>query len=157
MTDCSFLRENNFFSEFYLHWALERNYLNLIFYFWIFYCSCLELFPTPDLMDQILLYIYNRPIFLIGRVCAGGAEDQGSIPGWVIPKTQKIVLDNFLLNTQHYKVHIKGKVEHPPLHLGVVAIEKGAIESPSTSVVNFSLSLSLYIYIYMRSTIWFLN
>ena len=31
-------------------------------------------------------------------------------PG-VIPKTQKMVLDASLLNTQHYKVRIKGKVE----------------------------------------------
>ena len=37
--------------------------------------------------------------------------DLGSIPGWVIPKTQKMVLDASLLNTQHYKVRIKGKVE----------------------------------------------
>ena len=27
----------------------------------------------------------------------------------VIPKSQKMVLDIFLLNTQHYKVRIKGK------------------------------------------------
>ena len=31
--------------------------------------------------------------------------------GRVIPKTQKMVLDAALLNTQHYKVRIKGKVE----------------------------------------------
>ena len=37
--------------------------------------------------------------------------DQGSIPGWVIPKTQKMVLDASLLNTQHYKVRIKGKAK----------------------------------------------
>ena len=34
-----------------------------------------------------------------------------SIPGRVIPKTQKMVLDASLLNTQHYKVRIKSKVE----------------------------------------------
>ena len=34
--------------------------------------------------------------------------DLGSIPGRVIPKTQKMVLDATLLNTQHYKVRIKG-------------------------------------------------
>ena len=45
------------------------------------------------------------------RVFANGPEDQGSIPGRVIPKTQKIVLEAALLNTQHYKVGIKGKVE----------------------------------------------
>ena len=35
----------------------------------------------------------------------------GSIPDRVIPKTSKMVLDTSLLNTQWYKVHIKGKVE----------------------------------------------
>ena len=37
--------------------------------------------------------------------------DQGSIPSWVIPKTQKMVLDAALLNAHHYKVWIKGKLE----------------------------------------------
>ena len=42
---------------------------------------------------------------------ANGPGDLGSIPGRVIPKTQKMVLDASMLNTQHYKVRIKGKVE----------------------------------------------
>ena len=42
---------------------------------------------------------------------ANGLENRGSISGRVIPKTQKMVLDNSLLNTQHYKVRIKGKVK----------------------------------------------
>ena len=37
--------------------------------------------------------------------------DWGSILGWVIPKTQIMVLDATLLNTQHYKIGIKSKVE----------------------------------------------
>ena len=45
------------------------------------------------------------------RVFANGPGDLCSIPGQVIPKTQKMVLDASLLNTQHYKVRIKGKVE----------------------------------------------
>ena len=45
------------------------------------------------------------------RVFANGPGALGSIPGQVIPKTQKMVLDATLLNTQHYKVRIKGKVE----------------------------------------------
>ena len=63
-------------------------------------------------------------------------------PGRVIPKTLKMVLDASLLITQHYKVQIKGKVEKswkgvaPSLHLGVVAIEKGAFGSPSIMVAN---------------------
>ena len=41
------------------------------------------------------------------RVFANGLGDQGSIPGRVIPKAQKMILDTFLLNTEHYKVRIK--------------------------------------------------
>ena len=40
-----------------------------------------------------------------------GPDDRGSIPGQVIPKIQKMVLDTSLLDTQHY-VRIKGKVDH---------------------------------------------
>ena len=50
-------------------------------------------------------------IGLAVRVFANGPGDLGSISGRVIPKTQKMVLDASLLNTQHYKVRIKGKVE----------------------------------------------
>ena len=35
----------------------------------------------------------------------------GLIPGQVISKTQKMVLNTFLLNTQHYKVYINSKVD----------------------------------------------
>ena len=42
-----------------------------------------------------------------------GSGDLGSIPGHVIPKTLKMVLDTSLLNTQQYKVRIKSKVEQP--------------------------------------------
>ena len=44
-------------------------------------------------------------------VFANGPGDRSSIPDWVIPKTQKMVFDTTLLNIQHYKVGIKGKVE----------------------------------------------
>ena len=47
----------------------------------------------------------------MSRVFSNGLGDPGSIPGRVIPKTQKMVLDAALHNTQHYKVQIKGKVE----------------------------------------------
>ena len=45
------------------------------------------------------------------RVFANGPRDQHSISGQVIPKTQKMVLDTSLFNTQHKKLLIKGKVE----------------------------------------------
>ena len=49
-------------------------------------------------------------IGLVGRVFANDPGDLGSIPGHVLPKTLKMVLDTSLLNTHQY-VHIKGKVE----------------------------------------------
>ena len=78
----------------------------------------------------------------MGRVFANAPGDLGSIPGRVIPKTLKMVLDTSLLNTQQYKVHIKGK--RPPLHLGVVAIKKGAFWLPSTTVANFTFTYSSF-------------
>ena len=84
-------------------------------------------------------------IGLMSRVFANGLGDRGSIPGQVIPKTHKTVLDAALLNAQYYKLRIKCKVEQSrewsstlPLHLGVVVIEKGAFGSPSTKVANFT-------------------
>ena len=53
----------------------------------------------------------NRALGLMSKVFANGPRDMGSIPGWVMPKTRKMVLDTALLSTQHYKVRIKGKVE----------------------------------------------
>ena len=46
-----------------------------------------------------------------GRESVHGSGDLGSIPGRVIPKTLKMVLDTSLLNTQQYKVRLEGKVE----------------------------------------------
>ena len=45
------------------------------------------------------------------RVFTNGPGDLGSIPGRVTLKTLEMVLDTALLNTQQYKVRIKGKVE----------------------------------------------
>ena len=56
---------------------------------------------------RIFMLIFGLAV----RVFANGPGDLGSISGRVIPKTQKMVLDASLLNTQHYKVRIKGKVE----------------------------------------------
>ena len=58
-----------------------------------------------------MFFLVISDIGLAVRVFANGTGDLGSIPGRVIPKTQKMVLDTSLLNTQHYKVWIKGKVE----------------------------------------------
>ena len=54
---------------------------------------------------------FNWLIGLVGRVFTNDLGDLGSIPGCVIPKTLKMVLDTSLLNTQQYKVRIEGKAE----------------------------------------------
>ena len=60
----------------------------------------------------VKLYIYiNRFIGQVVECSPIGTEDLGSIPCRVIPMTLKMVLDNFLFNTQQYKVRIKGKEE----------------------------------------------
>ena len=75
-------------------------------------------------------------ICLVCRVLVNGPGDRGSIPGRVIPKTLKMVLDTSLLNIQHYKVHIKGKVEQSSGRNSIVVVvtEKGAFAPPSNTV-----------------------
>ena len=64
------------------------------------------------MVNLLLCLIYEyRLIGPVGRVFANGPGDLGSIPVRVIPKTLKMVLDTSLLNTQQYKVFVKGKVE----------------------------------------------
>ena len=53
---------------------------------------------TPDIGIMVIVF-------------TNGLGDLGSIPGRVMPKTQKTVFDASLLNTLHYKIRIKGKVE----------------------------------------------
>ena len=66
----------------------------------------------------ILIIINYKSVFL-------WSERPGFNPRSSHTKDSKLVFDTSLLNTQHYKVHIKGKV---------VAIEKGAFRTPSTTV-----------------------
>ena len=48
---------------------------------------------------SLINHIYYRAIDLMGKVFANGPGYRASIPGLVISKTQKIVLDAILLNT----------------------------------------------------------
>ena len=54
------------------------------------------------LLDNSLVLNINRLIGLVGKVFANGPGDLSSVSGRVIPKTLKIVLDDFLLYNQHY-------------------------------------------------------
>ena len=79
--------------------------------FSLFISICLSIYLCSYCTSRLPLVLWLMYIGLVGRVFANGPRDLGSIPGRVIPKTLKIVLDTSLLNTQQYKVHIKGKVE----------------------------------------------
>ena len=97
---------------------------------------------------HIYIYIYILPDIGLGvRVFANGPGDLGSIPGRVIPKTQKMVLDA----SQHYKVRIKGKVEQyrkgvapSPTHW-CSSYRKGSLRV----TLDYGRQLYLLIYIYM--------
>ena len=59
----------------------------------------------------IYIYIYRerereRAIIIMVTVFANYPGDRSLIPGRVIPKNQKMVLDTSLLNTHHYKIQI---------------------------------------------------
>ena len=98
-----------------------------ISFHWNYYCIihnlkyvffCLMFCLTKDAQYGFSLDAHNHHhhIALVARirtirVFANGPGDLGSIPGRVIPKTLKMVLDTSLLNTQQYKVRIKSKVE----------------------------------------------
>ena len=86
--------------------------VNVLLNFWYYTC-CNSIFNNRFSNLYSLLKIISNIIFigLVGRVFANSLEDLGSIPGRVIPKTFKMVLDASLLNTQQYKVRIEGKVE----------------------------------------------
>ena len=102
------LYKKKFFTQLDLIWLLSYIFLS-----------------AKYILTIILLSIRNTycVIGLAVRVFANGLGDLGSIPGRVIPKTQKMVLDACLLNTQHYKVRIKCKVEQS---------REGVTPSPTT-------------------------
>ena len=58
----------------------------------------------------IFICLLHRPIIAMGRMFVNASGDRGLIPGRVKSKTQKMVLNATLLNTQYYKVRIKSKV-----------------------------------------------
>ena len=102
-------------------WGHRRQWLKVNWIEWIGIGPLLKTWNLQVLENPLHQWVYwscipvstkvNGFIGLAVRVFANGLGDLGSIPGRVIPKTQKMVLDASLLNTQHYKVRIKGKVE----------------------------------------------
>ena len=82
-------------------------------------------------------------IGLVGAVFANDLRDQCSISGWVIPKTLKIVLDTYLLNTQHYKVCIKGKVTQSRERSSTLPYTSGCSQQRLPTLLYFFYSISI--------------
>ena len=111
----------NYLSSFYLNKIFVLTDMTIPLYNWRYTRIPSHIEALSDLLNThkyslslslyIYIYIYILDIGVRVRVFANGPEDLGPIPSWVIPKAQKMVLDASLLNTQHYKVRIKGKVE----------------------------------------------
>ena len=101
----------------------------------LFGCNIFDKLKACTRASQMLcsiLVIYSK-IYMVahwhsGIVFTNGPGDRGSIPGEVIPKTQKMVLDAFLLNTQHFTVLVKGKRSNP---------QKGIAPSPTPQCCRY--------------------
>ena len=92
-----------------IHWQMLSDMSKRIC---CFVCCCIlsgSDFDTKGNSEKLYLHIKYLTISIMISVFTNGLGDQGSISGRVIPKTQKMVLDVSLLNTQHFKVWIKGK------------------------------------------------
>ena len=61
-------------------------------------------------MDRQLDSDKEKNIRIIAEIMTKGTNET-VIPGRIIPKTFKMVLDTSFINTQQYKVHIKDKVK----------------------------------------------
>ena len=88
--------------------------------------------------------LLNQLIGLVGRVFANGPGDLGSISGRVIPKTLKMVFDTLLLNTQQYKVRIKGKVEQSRERSSALSYSRCSSYWKGSLLVALNYSRQLY-------------
>ena len=106
---------------------------------------------------QIILYfkIFCSADRSSGESVRNDPGDLGSIPGWVIPKTQKMVLDATLFNTQHNKVRIRVQWSDPEIGLvpsptpWFCIYGKGSFQVTLHNGRKLYFTLYIYIYIYV--------
>ena len=95
------------------------NWIGVTFICWFWYTSVnlgIKVANFSFVLFFWLFFILTLLVFSIGQ------GDRSLIPDRVIPKTQKMVLDVSLLNTEHYKVRIKGKQSN---------LQRGVAPSPA--------------------------
>ena len=95
----------------------QQKHLNLLNYP-SYYQNIVKVFTQPN----------SNHFHLMVRMFTNSQGDWDSIPGQVMPITQKMVLDVSLLNTQHYKVQIKDKWSN---------LVKGVAPSPTLWCSNY--------------------
>ena len=112
-----------------------------------------------EAINKLVLYtivnliLINRGIGQMSKVFANGPGDRSSIQSQVIPKTKKwyLMLPCLTLRIIRYGSRENGAIQrmeqHPYLHPGVVAIEKGVFGSPSNQFANITF----------RGLLWFLR
>ena len=95
-----YLIQNKYINQ-SLHISLHLHIISLSIYFrlFIFMYIC------------IYVFLYLSKLGHWPNEYSVCQQDRGSIPGRVIPKTRKMLLGATLLDTRHYKLSIKVKVE----------------------------------------------
>ena len=99
--------------DFLFFHAMNKSFYLFFFSFFFFFFFLQKLLFTwiSDAVVSWVGWVKCRLISQVDRVFTNSPGDLSSIPGRVIPKTSKMVLDTPLLSTQQYKVCIKSKVE----------------------------------------------
>ena len=166
-TSCKVLHVLNlyFFGNVYLVccWSVKHFSFKLyLFHFILLYT------PGQNLKTRYKRVKNTKYCYFIGiivREFANGPGDLGLIPGRVRPKTQKMVLDVTLLNTQHYKVRVKwsnlGTGEAPYLTPWCSSYRKESIQV----TLNYGRQLSFFlierwlwnIYIWLGNVVLFIK
>ena len=104
----------------------------------IFFPATFILSDFIHIYFHIYIYIY---IYIVGRVFANGSGDLGSIPGRVIPKTFKMVLDTYCLTLSNKRYISSVKWSNPG---------KGVVPSPTPRCSSFWKGTLLVVLDYCR-------
>ena len=128
----------------------------------VYVCVCIYIYHDISICIYISNAYKQYDIYIYIYIYIYIVIMTGPLPEWVecspvVRKTEvqslvescqrlkNMIFDAALLNTQHYKVRIKDKIEQstcalPDITVYIVAIEKRVFGSPSTTVANLLIS-----------------
>ena len=96
------------------------------------------------------IYQSVRPVGTMVRVLANDLGNLGSIPSRVIRKIKKMVLDASLLNTQYYKIQVKGKWTNPEKEVVIYPIPQCSSYWKGSLQVVLAYCWPTYLYIIVK-------